>query len=216
MTGTLTAPLPAAPTTPPPASPPVPLPKVKPAMHPFTGDEYDRMVEVGILTHTDRVELIEGMVVEKLSANPPHENTVSAATELLIRALPDGWTVRSEKSLGLSDSRPEPDVAVARGNRKTYAARRPLPTELGLVVEVSDSSVDYDQEDKARVYARDLIPVYWIVNLPERRVEVYTDPTGPGDEPRYATTRQFGLGTAVPVELDGQTVAAIPVDELLP
>jgi Uma2 family endonuclease len=213
MTAILTAPPPAAP---PAVSPHAALPKVKPAMHPFTGDEYDRMVEAGILTRNDRVELIEGMVVEKMPANPPHENAVSAATELLIRAVPDGWTVRSEKSLGLSDSRPEPDVAVARGNRKTYAARRPLPAELGLVIEVSDPSLDFDQEDKARVYARDRIPVYWIVHLPDRRVEVYTDPTGPGDQPRYATTRHYGPGGAVPVELDGQAVAAIPVDELLP
>ena len=211
MSATLTAPPPpppvaALPVPPAPAPAPPPRPKVTPAMHTFTGDEYDRMVEVGILGPADRVELIEGMVVEKMPANPPHENTVSAATELFIRALPAGWVVRAEKSVGLADSRPEPDLAVARGDRKTYAARRPRPDELGLVAELSDSMLDYDRDDKARVYARDSIPVYWIVNIPDRRVEVYTDPTGPGDAPRYATARTFGPGDAVPVELDGQAV----------
>jgi Uma2 family endonuclease len=185
-------------------------------LYQLSGEQYDRMVEHGILTTNDRVELIDGYLVEKMPANPPHENTVAAATELLIRVIPPGWTVRPQLGVSLVASRPEPDVAVARGNRKTFGNRRPRPDELGLVVEVSDSRLTFDQTDKARTYARDLIPVYWVVNLPERRVEVYTDPTGPGDEPRYQAVRHFPVGAAVPVELDGQAVGTVPVDELLP
>jgi Uma2 family endonuclease len=193
-----------------------PRAKVKPSIHPLTVDQYDRMVELGILTENDRVELIDGYLVDKMPATPPHNGSVMAVVRHLLRYAPPGWAVLSQMGTRLAGSRPEPDAFVARGSDRDYFQRVATPADLGLVVEVSNSSLDFDQEDKARVYARDRIPVYWIVNLPERRVEVYTDPTGPGDEPRYATVRHFPAGTAVPVELDGQAVAVIPVDELLP
>lgn len=81
---------------------------------------------------------------------------------------------------------------------------------------MSDSSLDRDQQEKAYIYARDGIPVYWIVNLIDRRVEVYTDPTGPADLPQYRTRQDYPPGAAVPVVLDGVTVGTVPVEELLP
>jgi len=182
----------------------------------FTVDQYDEMVRTGILDKDDRVELLEGYVVLKMPADEPHENTVAALTEVMTLLRLPGWFVSSQIGINSSTSRPEPDVYLARGDRKTYTACRPGPADLGLVVEVADSSLASDRIHKARIYARDRIPVYWIVNLPDRRVEVYTDPTGSGDEPRYATVRHFSAGTAVPVELDGQAVGTIPVDEILP
>ena len=182
----------------------------------FTVDQYDEMVRRGILDKDDRVELLEGYVVLKIPANEPHDYAVVSLVELMTLLRLTGWSVRSQVGINSSTSRPEPDVYLARGDRKTYAARRPAPSDLGLVVEVADSSLVSDRVHTGRIYARDRIAVYWVVNLPERRVEVYTDPTGPGDEPRYATTRVFPAGTAVPVELDGQVVGTIPVDEILP
>lgn len=199
-----------------PAAAPLPPFKAMASFHVFTVAEYDRMVETGILTEDDRVELLEGYVVEKMPANPPHDGSVMAVVRRLLRFAPPGWMVLSQMGARLAESRPEPDAFVARGDEREYFTRHPSAADLGLVVEVADSSLDFDQEDKARIYARGAIPVYWIVNLPDRRVEVYTDPTGPADEPRYQTARHFPSGTVVPVELDGQTVASIPVDELLP
>ena len=190
--------------------------KAMTTFRPLTVNEYDKMVESGVLTTEDRVELLEGYMVLKMPANPPHDGCVTALFHCLNRLTPPGWTARSQVGTRLPDSRPEPDASVARGTLRTYFTRHPGPADLGLVVEVSDSSLDRDQLDKARIYARSKVPVYWVVNLVDRRVEVYTDPTGPGDAPSYQTTRQFGPGEAVPVELDGQTVATIPVDELLP
>lgn len=198
------------------ATPPPPRVKVKPSMHALTVEQYDRMVELGILTGADRVELIDGYLVDKMPANPEHDFSIRALDRRLQRLLTTAWTLSNQMGIRLDRSRPGPDLSVARGDERAYAARHPSPADLALVVEVSDSSLDFDQDDKARLYARDRIPVYWIVNLPERRVEVYTDPTGPGDEPRYATVRHFPTGTAVPAELDGQTVGTIPVDEILP
>lgn len=179
-------------------------------------DEYEKLVESGDLTEEDRVELLEGYMVYKMPSNPPHEFATTAVSRRLDRLLPVGWVPRCQHGVRLAESKPEPDVAVVRGSERDYATRQPRPADIGLVVEVSDSSLDRDQQDKTRIYARDRVPVYWVVNLVDRRVEVYTDPTGPGDDPRYHTLRVFAPGSAVPVELDGATVGTIPVDELMP
>ncbi len=199
-----------------PIAKPVPTFKADAAFRTISGDEYDHLVRTGVLTKQDKVELLEGYMVLKMPTNPPHDNATNVLTELLVRLVPNGWVVRGQATAKLSVSRPEPDVAVARGDRRTYFTRHPGPADFGLVVEVSDSSLDRDQLDKTRIYARDRIPVYWVVNLVDRRVEVYTNPNGPGDNPRYHTLDVYGPGKLVPVVLDGVTVGTIPVDELMP
>jgi Uma2 family endonuclease len=198
--------------------------KADAAFRTFTGDEYDHFVETGVFTKADKVELLEGYVVLKTPANPPHDFAVTTATKALNRPVPPHWTTRSQVGTRLTESRPEPDVSVARGTDRDYIGRQPGPQDLGLVVEVSDSSLARDELDKSRIYARDAIPVYWVVNLVDRRVEVFTDPTGPnpppgaagGPDPHYRSRQDYPTGTAVPVVLDGTPVGAIPVDELLP
>lgn len=194
--------------------------KADAAFRTFTGDEYDEMVRNGTLGEEDKVELHEGYIVYKKPINPPHDNAVDVLAELLGLMVPSGWRVRSQGTAKLTESRPEPDVALARGNRKTFANRHPEPADFGLVVEVSESSLARDELDKARIYARDSIPVYWVVNLVDRRVEVFTDPSGPeqpgGPEPHYRARQDYPAGTAVPVVLDGATVGTIAVDELMP
>ncbi|MCI0699940.1 MAG: Uma2 family endonuclease [Planctomycetia bacterium] len=190
----------------------------------FTVDEYDTMVQAGILTDTDEVELLEGYVVLKMPTHPPHDHALCVLTELFVLMQFSGWVVRGQNTAKLSGSRPEPDVALARGDRRTYTNRHPNPQDFGLVVEVSDSSLARDEQDKTRIYARDSIPVYWVVNLVDRRVEVFTDPTGPnppagapgGSDPHYQTRNDYPAGTMVPVVLHGVTVGSIPVDELMP
>lgn len=186
------------------------------SFHQFTGDEYDKLVEIGVLTKSDTVELLEGYLVYKTPTNPPHDNAVAVLMELLVKLNAPGWVVRGQSTAKLSASRPEPDLSLARGDRRTFFSRHPGPSDFGLVVEVADSSLARDQRDKTRIYARDRIPVYWVVNLIDRRVEVYSDPTGPCDDPRYHTLNVFGPGTVVPVVLDGVTVGTIPVNDLLP
>jgi hypothetical protein len=196
--------------------------KADAAFRTFTGAEYDHLVETGVLTKADKVELLEGYMVLKMPTNPPHDNAIDVLSELLTKMVPVGWRVRGQATAKLSESRPEPDVALTRGDRKTFATKHPTPADFALVVEVSDSSLA--RLDKTRIYARDLIPVYWVVNLVDRRVEVFTDPTGPdppaglpgGLEPHYRRRHDYPVGSAVPVVLDGVTVGTIPVDELLP
>lgn len=85
-----------------------------------------------------------------------------------------------------------------------------------MLVEIAESSLDHDRTVKGRSFARAAIPVYWIVNLPGRQVEVYTDPTGPAPQPSYRTRRDYGETAAVPLVLEGREIARIPVRDLLP
>ena len=129
---------------------------------------------------------------------------------------PAGWDIREQGALALADSRPEPDFSVVREDPADYTTRHPTPADVGLLVEIADSSLIRDRRDKARIYARGYIVCYWIVNLQDRRIEVHTQPSGPCDSPAYASIANYLPGDSVPLVLDGVTVAAIPVADLLP
>src|SRR6266498_4470063 len=151
----------------------------------FSVDEYHRMIEIGILDETDRVELLDGYVVLKMPRNPPHDGTIDLVHEALASRLPGGWYARIQEAITLSESEPEPDLAVVRGTRRSYLTQHPGPADVGLLVEVADSSLDRDRNDKGPIYAQAGIPCYWIVNLVDRRIEVFTAPSGPTAGPGY-------------------------------
>jgi len=133
-----------------------------PALYRFSVEEYHRLVEAGGLFAGKRVELLEGMVVAKVTHNPPHDSTVQSIDELVAGLLPAGWCKRCQLAVTLTDSEPEPDLCVARGDRRTYRHRHPGPPDIGLVIEVADTSLAYDRVDKGRAYARAGIVEYWI------------------------------------------------------
>jgi hypothetical protein len=105
---------------------------------------------------------------------------------------------------------------VVRGPRRLYANRHPGPADTALAAEVAESSLSHDRNFKGPLYARANIPVYWIINIVDARVEVYTDPTGPDPNPRYRQRQDYGPGEEVPLVLDGVEVGRIPVRDLLP
>lgn len=160
----------------------------------FTVDEYARLGESCILTEDDAVELLEGWIVPKMVRNPRHDNAVELCDEALRAVVPAAWRVRVQSAIQTSDSQPEPDLAVVRGSARARTGRHPRPDDLALVVEVADTSLDRDRGEKARIYARALIAVYWIVNLVDRQIEVYGDPSGPTAEPCYRR-REIHTGT---------------------
>jgi Uma2 family endonuclease len=118
-------------------------------------------------------------------------------------------------ALTLPDSEPEPDLAIVRESPDDYLSRHPLPAEVGLVVEVSDSTLDGDRIDKGRIYARAGIAIYWIVNIPDQQVEVYTLPSGPAAVPAYGQRRDYRPGDQLPFVLDGGVIATLAVRDLL-
>jgi Uma2 family endonuclease len=181
-------------------------------------EQYHDMIRKGILKDGDPVEMVEGVLVKKMTKNPPHTFATQALRDLLPALLPSGWFVNDQEPVTTEDSQPEPDVAVIRGERRHFLVERrhPGPQDTTLVIEVADSSLDFDQTTKLRAYARSRIPVYWIVNLVDRRVQVYTDPTGPAvDPPTYQQRQDFGPADEVPVVLDGHEVTHIAVRDLL-
>lgn len=143
--------------------------------------EYDRIVATGVFDHPKRrrMELINGEIREMNPIGPMHEDAVDLLSEWSFDRVPRGKVrVRVQNSIGLPalDSAPEPDVAWVR--RRRYSRRRPTAADVLLVIEVADTSLDYDTGEKAALYAAEGIQDYWVVNLPEQCVEVRRDPTG--------------------------------------
>jgi Uma2 family endonuclease len=184
-------------------------------IRPFTVAEYHRMIALGIFTEDDPVELLEGWITPKMPRNPPHDGTLDRAEDALACRLPDGWRVRSQKAITLADSEPEPDIAVVPGPAARFLQQHPGPADLALLVEVSDTTLLHDRNDKGRIYARAGIGVYWIVNLVDVRIEVYSDPTGPCPAPAYRQRRDYGLTDAVPLSIGGHSVGPVLVAEIL-
>src|SRR5262249_20113394 len=123
-------------------------------VHRFSVEQYHRMIEAGILTEDDRVELLEGVIVDKMTHNPPNDGTIGLLQTELLKRLPDGWVLRIQSAITLTDSEPEPDLAVSRGPWRRYLQAHPVPRDLALVVEVADATLAQDQTDKVRSYAR--------------------------------------------------------------
>ena len=182
----------------------------------FSVDEYHKLIELGILTEDDNLELLDGYLVNKMSRNPPHDATIQKAMKRLFRALPPDWDLRVQSAVTLSGSEPEPDLAIVRGDENRYLAHHPGPADIGLVIEVAEATLAGDRADKGRIYARATIPFYWIVNLVDGQVEVYTGPSGPTAAPAYAQRQDLRLGADVALTLDSAVAASIPVRDLLP
>jgi Uma2 family endonuclease len=177
---------------------------------------YQQMIEAGILTAEDKVELLENHVVLKMPRNRPHDGTLDLVKAVLPGLLPPGWLVRMQQTVVLADSQPEPDFSIVRGTPWSYLTRHPGPADVGLIIEVADASLLRDQRDKTRIHARAGIAVYWIINLVGRRVEVYSQPSGPTAAPAYGAPQVYQPGDAVPLTLDGTLVGSIPVADMLP
>jgi hypothetical protein len=182
----------------------------------LTIQQYQAMAEAGILNEDDPVELLEGWLVEKMTKNPPHTTATALLLHRLNRGLPSGWFLTVQDPIATGNSLPEPDMAVIRGAPRDYLERRPEAANIAIVVEVADTSLAQDRGTKKRVYAEASIPIYWIVNLIDRRAEVYTDPTGPAEEPDYRQRRDYGPAEEIPILLDGAEAGRLLVQEFLP
>lgn len=182
----------------------------------FTVPEYHAMLAAGILRSGDPVELIDGYLVQKMSRNPPHDAAIDLFRAALAPHVGPGMMLRSQQAVSLLESEPEPDFALVRGNARSFAQQHPRPRQIVLVAEVADSSLGTDRGPKAVAYARNGLPVYWIINLEEGRVEVYSDPDPAATPPAYRTRTDYQPGQDVPIVLDGATVGTLPAADLLP
>src|SRR5262249_41507271 len=160
-------------------------------------------------TEHDRLELIDGWVVQQMAKGPGHEYTVGRAEDLLRSRLPPRWHVRNQAPITLSNSEPAPDLVVVRGDRADYRTRHPSPSDVAMVIEVSDSSLAVDRM-KGVAYGSDGIAEYWIVNLVDRCVEVYTSPD-PASATGYAKREVFGAHDSVSLRIGAREAYMVRV-----
>ena len=177
----------------------------------FTVAEYYRMAEAGILKADERVELIEGEIIVMPPIGPEHSGSVDISTEVFPILAQGRFSVRIQNPLHLDDgSEPLPDVALVRPRADRYTRSHPTPADVLLVIEVSDSSLEYDRNVKAHLYGRNNIVETWIKNLPEDCIERFTEP-GPEGYAQHTIHRRGE--TLTPVSLPDLELA---VDDLLP
>ena len=159
----------------------------------FTADQYQAMGSAGILSEYEPIELLNGEIVEIAPIGNPHNDSTDCITPLLIYAFSDRARVRVQGSVRINPrSEPQPDFAILR-QRSDYHLSSAVPEDVLFIVEVSASSLHYDQGEKLAAYAAAGIPELWIVNLREYRLDIHTDPAGE----RYQTVRSFQAGDAV-------------------
>jgi Uma2 family endonuclease len=182
----------------------------------WTRAEYDHLIDVGVVRPDEPLELLGGQLVVGEPQGGAHYTAIGLVEDALRAALPTGWLVRSQGPVELDDeSEPEPDVAVARGDRRRYSRRH--PSRLALVVEVADSSLAFDRAHKGSLYARARLDEYWIVNLVDRVLEAYRRPEQDPSAPfgwRYASREVLSAESSV--ELLAVPGARILVSDLLP
>jgi Uma2 family endonuclease len=182
----------------------------------WTRAEYDRLIEIGFFDEDEPIELLAGQLVVREPQYTPHATGVRLADEALRRVFGAGWDVRAGLPVALDDeSEPEPDVCVVPGGPRTY--RDAHPARPVLIVEIALSSLAVDRRIKGSLYARAGIADYWIVNLPERQLEVYRKPVADAEAThgwRYAAIQI--LGAEATVSALAAPAAVIAVADLLP
>lgn len=181
----------------------------------FTVAKYHRMIEAGVLTENDPVELLEGRLVRKMPRDPAHDGTLGCWQSRIQRLLNGNWVLRIQSAITTKDSEPEPDLVIAEAPLEKYFKRHPRAADIALVGEVANTTLDHDRHVKGRIYARDGIETYWLVNLIERCIEVYRKPKG-GKTPEYLECTVYHAGDSVPVAVRGKQIGRIAVSEILP
>ncbi len=183
----------------------------------LSGDQCLETVKANIILDTARAELLGGVLINKMTKYPPHNFAMFRLNKNLHRLLPEPWFFAVETAVKLGRFwYPEPDFAVIRGPDDLYQRRLAGAADLGFLIEASDSSYAIDRGKKWRRYGAARVPIYWIVNLQLRRIEVYSNPAGWGRSASYRQATMFGEGDSVPVILDGQEYGRIDVSDILP
>jgi Uma2 family endonuclease len=177
----------------------------------ISAERFDKMIETGVLTKYDRVELIEGDMINEPGINPPHSAITARLNELLVLSVGGSVTVSPCGSVRLGDfSVPQPDLMLLTRREDFYFGSRPTASDVLLLIEVSDSSFAYDQSTKRALYARYGVEEYWVVDVQGERVFVYSEPAGEGYarvvecsradivSPRAVPAVQIQVGTLFP------------------
>lgn len=174
----------------------------------FTPEQFHALAQAGLFNDNRRYELIEGDIIAMPPEGTDHAEAKSTAVEKLFERKGKGWHRRVESPLRLGASEPIPDIAFVAGSPSDY--RQQHPTTALLIIEIADSSLEYDRATKQQLYAAHGVQEYWILNLPERVLEVYREPSSDG----YRRAQVYGVDDIVSPLLEPDW--RIPVGELFP
>ncbi|MEM7800975.1 MAG: Uma2 family endonuclease [Chloroflexota bacterium] len=177
-------------------------------------NQYHAMVDAGIFSPADQVELLQGWVIKKMPKKPSHNAITGIIFDFILALLPVGWFVDMEGPISTSDSEPEPNIAVIKGKRIDYIERHPNGEEVGIVIEIADSSLLRDQTTKRLIYAAANIPTYWVVNLRDQQIELYSNPIN-GNNPDYGSKQTFQFDQACPIHIDEKKIGDLTLSEHL-
>jgi Uma2 family endonuclease len=174
---------------------------------------YHTLVASGLIAEDDPIELLDGVLVEKGRKNPTHAVATGLCDLALLKILPAGWHVRIHDPITLSTSEPEPDLVVVRGRLQDFSGRHPGADDIGLVIEVADASLLTDRY-KGCLYAAAGIPCYWLVNLADSSVEVYSRPDREAGE--YLNRDDMRAPGHLSLQLAGEALGHIAIESILP
>lgn len=196
-----------------PASPPIaPAESAEPTVpqqwpYRMTLEVYEQISRLGVIRPEEHVVLLDGLLVQTMTQGSPHFNAVDRGRDALIAAAPLGWYVRADGPIWLRTgpagvSAPEPDLAVVVGTRDRYEDRPPEVGEVGLLVEIASDADAFRVDRKGLTrYAHAGVPTVWIATLFDRRVHVYTEPSGPGEAPAYGRVEVKQAGDLIEATL---------------
>jgi Uma2 family endonuclease len=189
----------------------------------FSIDEYHRLIDLGVFTASDRIELIKGQLVEMSPKGTAHSVSCSVLYRELSILLSGIAALRCQDPITLTDSEPEPDLIIARGREADYLDRHPHPTDIVVAIEISDSTLGYDRANKLSLYAEHNISNYWIVNLVvrgasalrNRQLESYSQPyEKPNGEYGYLNQQIYVADRSI--QLPGFEGILLELDRIFP
>ena len=174
------------------------LPSTTPPLVRITCEKYHSMIRQGVLTEEDRVELIHGYLVSKMSIGSLHSAIRTRLEQLLIRALPTSCIVRGQEPITIHEySEPEPDIVIAKFREDFYANSHPEPADVLVAIEVADTSLAYDRDAKIPLFASAGIPEAWLVDINAKSITVFTQPDGAG----YGQQSVYTSGMSLPLSM---------------
>lgn len=162
----------------------------------ITVEEYNQMIESGVFDENDQVELLNGAIVEKMPKGKKHSAATDRIAKFFDRRFNEYFFVRNQNPIWLSEySEPEPDIVLAVLREDEYESSHPTPDEIYLILEVSDSTLNYDRNTKGEAYARAGISQYLVLNVQEKTLEDYREPgaDGYGSKQTYRAGQTFNL-----------------------
>jgi Uma2 family endonuclease len=188
----------------------------------WTTAEFDRLLADGYILEGSSAYLWDGEIIEPMAEDPPHVNALANLIEILRSRLPStDWTLNQDAPVELSDGyKPQPDVSVLKGPRSTFRRRTPTAADVELLIEIADTTYAQHSRPLLRKYAESGIPQYWIVTIPEKRVEVYSEPARTEDgTPCYQARKDYSLKESVSLILarDGKLseLGVVPLIDML-